>query len=281
MNFKGILRTVLVAAFAICLPFCTSSSSASDTHYNGTIRVASPGMHFPFSNYDSAKKEWVGFDIDMWREIGKRAGYDIDFVRISLIAGFAELDLQRVDSVAQQISITPARLEKYNFSTPYFLSPYCLTVAGNNNEIKSWADMEGKSIALSEGSAMNEFVAQLDPENKVEKRLYDCGATKNREVALGRADACPFAYLVLPYYLKRNPDVALKAVDIENPIYVEINAFPFARTERGETLRKTVNRVLSDMFEDGGYEELCVKWFGSNVMESKWAQKYKAEYIGK
>ena len=67
------------------------------------------------------------------------------------------------------MSITPARLEKYDFTRPFFFSPYCLTVSVDNDEITSWADMEGRTIGLTEGSAMNEFVAALDPDNKVKR----------------------------------------------------------------------------------------------------------------
>lgn len=131
------------------------------------IRVATPGTYAPFTMYDAAAKEWSGFEIELWRAIGKKFGYQVEFLRFDIPATFAELDLGRVDTVAKQISITPARQQKYDFSRPFFFSPYFLTVAESNEEIKSWKDMAGKTIALAEGSAMNEFVAALDPDNKV------------------------------------------------------------------------------------------------------------------
>ncbi len=74
--------------------------------------------------------------------------------------------------------------------------------------------------------AMNEFVAALDPDNKVNKSVYESSGVILKEVSLGRADACPYAYLVLPYFLENNLELKLKSVDIEHPIYTEVNGYP-------------------------------------------------------
>lgn len=272
MKKLSFLKHSLLALATIGVIMTAGTSFATQSRPNGKIRVASPGLWYPFSGYDSMKKEWKGFDIDMWNEIGKRAGYDIEFVRMSLVAAFAELDLGHVDTVAQQISITPAREEKYDFTIPYFLAPTCLTIRGDNDEITCWADMKGKTIALLEGDAMIEFINALDPRNLVKKAIYEHDPV--RDVALGRADACCFPTPILPYFLKKNPDLSLKCVDTDHPLFVEVSAFPFSRTERGEILCKTVNKVLNEMFGDGGYEEICVKWFNTNVMDTGWAKEY-------
>lgn len=157
-------RKLLVALTAVVTTILGAVAFAAE---DKVIRVATPGTYAPFTMYDDATKEWSGFEIELWRAIGKRFGYDVEFLRFDIPATFAELDLGRVDTVAKQISITPARQQKYDFSRPFFFSPYFLTVAESNEEIKSWKDMAGKTIALAEGSAMNEFVAALDPDNKV------------------------------------------------------------------------------------------------------------------
>ena len=96
---------------------------------------------------------------------------------------------------------------------------------------------------------------------------------------MGRVDAYPYAYLVLPYALKKNPKLKLKSVDIENPIYVEVNAYPFARTDRGRELLELTDRILTQMIEDGSYAGLCEKWFGLDVMETKPAKEYREKQV--
>ena len=268
------LVSALIAANVLVVCFLWSSSAVANEERQ-VIRVATPGNYAPFTMYDEAKQEWSGFEIELWRMIGEKAGYEIQFVRLDIPATFAELDLNRVDTVAKQISITPARQQKYDFTQPFFFSPYYLVVAEGNDEIKSWKDMEGKSIALAEGSAMNEFVAALDPENKVKKSVYESDKLVFQEVSVGRVDAYPGPYVELLDVLKRNSSLKLKAVDMENPIYVEVNAYPFARTERGRKLLELTDGILTRMIEDGSYAKLCEKWFGMNVMDSRYAKEYR------
>ena len=241
-----------------------------------TIRLATPGNYAPFTIYDEATKEWSGFEIQLWQIMAEKAGLELELVQLDNPATFAELDLGRVDTVAKQISITPARQEKYDFTRPFFFSPYCLTVREDNDEIKTWADMEGKTMGLIEGSAMNEFVAMRDPDNKVKKNIYE-GHAHLQEVNLGRVDAIAWAYLVLPYTMEKTPELKLKSVDIENPIYTEVNAYPFARTDRGAAMRELIDTILGDMMEDGSYSELCTEWFGLDVMETQPAIDYFKE----
>ena len=77
-----------------------------------------------------------------------------------------------------------------------------------------------------------------------------------QEVSIGRVTATPYPYLVLPYFLKKNPDLKLKAVDVENPVYTEVNAYPFARTDRGRELLKLTDGILTRMIEDGNSTDI-------------------------
>lgn len=296
MKMKKIVSFFLTALLTMSMAACGTNTEKAPTRTESTpaaqeehkedakevsaddkvIRVATPGTYRPFTIYDETTGEFSGFEIDLWKKIAEKSGYDLEFVRLENPATFAELDLNRVDTVAKQISITPARQEKYDFTQPFFFSPYCLTVREDNEEIKTWEDMSGKSIALAEGSAMNEFIAKLDKDNKVKKNVYESSAVILQEVNMSRADACPYAYLVLPYFLEAHPELKLKSVDIDNPIYTEVNAYPFARTERGKVIRELTDKALTEMMEDGSYSELCKKWFNIDVMETKSAQEYFA-----
>ena len=271
------LVSALMVASVLVVCFLWSSSAVANEERQ-VIRVASHGAYPPFTIYDGATKEWSGFEIDMWRAIGEKAGYEIQFVQLDIAASFAEMDIDRVDAVAQSISITPIRQQKYDFTQPYFFSPYCLVVAESNNEVKSWKDMEGKTLGLREGHAMNEFIAALDPENKVKKSIYEIGNLALQDVSMGRITAFPYAYFVLPHVLKQDPKLKLKAVDVENPLYVEVNAYPFLRTEKGKKLLELTDGILTRMIEDGSYAKLCEKWFGMNVMDSKYAKEYREKY---
>lgn len=291
---KKLFALILAAAMLFSLTACSTAetettaaadtTSAADTTAaenedtgDKVIKVATSGDYLGFTVYDETTKEWSGFEIDMWNEIASRIGYEVEFVQEDVATAFGDLEIGKVDTVAKQISITPARQEKYDFTQPYFFSPYSLMVRGDNTEITTWADMEGKTIGLADGSAMNEYVAALDPDNKVNKTTYESFASIPQEVVLGRVDAMPYAYLLIPYLLESNPDWDLKAVDTENPIYVEVNGYPFARTDRGAELLELVDNALTEIIEDGTHKELSEKWFDYDVMETEFAKEYSAD----
>lgn len=285
---KKLIALILAGAMAFSLAACSAdkagdngsgdknASSGEKDSGDKVIRVATSGDYLGFTVYDEETKEWSGFEIDMWNEIGKRIGYDVEFVQEDVATAFGDLEIGKVDTVAKQISITPAREEKYDFTQPYFFSPYSLMVRGDNTDINTWSDMEGKTIGLADGSAMNEYVAALDPDDKVNKTTYESFASIPQEVVLGRVDAMPYAYLLIPYLLESNPDWDLKAVDTENPIYVEVNGYPFARTDRGAELLKLVDEALTEIIEDGTHKQLSEKWFDYDVMDTEFAKEYKA-----
>lgn len=295
---KKLFALILAAAMLFSLTACstteteTTTTAAGDTDTTAAgdttaadnedtgdkvIKVATSGDYLGFTVYDETTKEWSGFEIDMWNEIASRIGYEVEFVQEDVATAFGDLEIGKVDTVAKQISITPARQEKYDFTQPYFFSPYSLMVRGDNTEITTWADMEGKTIGLADGSAMNEYVAALDPDNKVNKTTYESFASIPQEVVLGRVDAMPYAYLLIPYLLESNPEWDLKAVDTENPIYVEVNGYPFARTDRGAELLELVDNALTEIIEDGTHKELSEKWFDYDVMETEFAKEYSAD----
>lgn len=285
---KKLIALILAGAMAFSLAACSAdkagdngsgdknASSGEKDSGDKVIRVATSGDYLGFTVYDEETKKWSGFEIDMWNEIGKRIGYEVEFVQEDVATAFGDLEIGKVDTVAKQISITPAREEKYDFTQPYFFSPYSLMVRGDNTDINTWADMEGKTIGLADGSAMNEYVTALDPDDKVNKTTYESFASIPQEVVLGRVDAMPYAYLLIPYLLESNPDWDLKAVDTENPIYVEVNGYPFARTDRGAELLKLVDEALTEIIEDGTHKQLSEKWFDYDVMETEFAKEYKA-----
>ena len=95
-------RKLLVALTAVVTTILGAVAFAAE---DKVIRVATPGTYAPFTMYDDATKEWSGFEIELWRAIGKRFGYDVEFLRFDIPATFAELDLGRVDTVAKQISM--------------------------------------------------------------------------------------------------------------------------------------------------------------------------------
>ena len=112
----------------------------------GKLVVGTEGTYPPFTFHDDSGK-LTGFDVEIAQEVGKRLGVEVEFLETQWDAMFAGLDSGRFDMVANQVGINPEREESYEFSDPYISSTAVLVVAKDNEEIKSFEDLEGKLSA--------------------------------------------------------------------------------------------------------------------------------------
>ena len=251
---------ILVCMIATILISCGNQGSDSNL-----IRVATPGKHPLFSQIGT-DGQLEGYDIDVWEEIGRRLNKKIEWTQVSLQGGFGSLDAGKVDTITQQISITPIRMEKYYFAEPYFLSPYKFCVKEENNSINRISDLYGKKVGVSLAGSEREYIKQLDKENKIQVVEYssDISDFIPNDVANKKLDACLEAVITFaPMKEQTGLDIKL-AGDV---IFTEVNSFPFRKDEEGRKLCDEVSKVIVEMREDGTLEELAIKWFGYNPME--------------
>ncbi len=243
----------------------TNNSNTAAENTSGVIKVATQGQHPLFSQINDAG-QLEGYDIDVWEEIGRRLNKKIEWTQLALEGCFGALDAGKVDTIANQISITKTRTEKYDFTEPYFLSPYKFCVVSSNNSVNKFEDMFGKKLGLSIGSAAHENIKRLDPEGKIEIVSFspDTIITLPNNVVNGKIDAYIEAVIIFD---DRKAKTGLDLKLTGDVVYTEVNAFPFRKDEKGKKLCDEVSKTIIEMREDGTLEKLAIKWFGYNPME--------------
>ena len=227
-----------------------------ETEEQGVIKVATSGVYYPYTYMEDDKL--VGFDIEVWEEIGKRTNKKIEWEITSFDGMFGMLDSGKVDSAANQISVTPKRQEKYEFAEIYAYNPYKICVAEDNDSITTLEDLHGKKIGCQATESKKEFLDKVDPEEKIERVIYGAD-TYVKDIELGRIDATLHA-VVLLNLMKEKSGYKVKLVG-ENVFYEE-NGYPFVKSEENKELIEAVNQAIRDMHEDGTLTELSNKWFG-------------------
>ena len=250
----------------LCIIFILISCNNSKTENTSEkIIVATQGQHPLFSQI-GADGQLEGYDIDVWEEIGRRLNRKIEWRQIDLTGGFGELELGKLDTLTQQISITPSRMEKYYFAEPYFLSPYKLYVAETNESINKIEDLFGKTLAVTIQEAAVEHLKGLDPSGKIKLETFSPEARSGIPLLVqnGKIDASQDAAIIFEE-LKNATGAKIKMVG--EPLFTEVNSFPFRKDEEGKKLCDEVSKVIVEMREDGTLEELAIKWFGYNPME--------------
>ncbi|CAM3737479.1 amino acid ABC transporter substrate-binding protein [Parendozoicomonas haliclonae] len=255
------LSVVLAGALAACSQQESSSATAQTENAPAAqegVKVGMSGSYYPFTFVEQG--ELQGFEVDIWNELGKRLDRPVEFVTAPFSGLFGMLESQRVDTISNQITVTEARLEKYNFATPYVYDGAQITVNNQTMDIHSLEDLKGKTVAVNLGTNFENLIRAFDSEGQITVKTYDTGI--EHEVALGRVDAFIMDRLSAAELVKKS---GLPLKPAGQPFEVITNAMPFLKTEDADALRIEVDAALQAMREDGTLANISQKWFGTDV----------------
>ncbi|MGT2925582.1 transporter substrate-binding domain-containing protein [Streptococcus cuniculipharyngis] len=276
MKTSRLLATLgLAALLTACSTNNTSSSSDSTAkttkttwetvQERGELIVATPMTYQPTSYYND-KKELVGYEVDMMKEIGQRLKLKVTFVETAFDQAFSSVDSGRVDVSLNNLDITPERLEKYNISEAYKYSVSGLIVRADGSSgisAKDLSDWAGKKAA---GAAGTNYM-KIAKKQGAELVTYDnvAGDVYLNDVANGRTDFIPNDYISQKLFVdamkKDNPDLNVKVSDvIYNPSQQGI-----IMSNKDDSLFKKIDEALLSMKEDGSLAKLAVKYYGEDV----------------
>ena len=146
-KFLKIIGVVLLGLFLISCGSKEETKKVENTSNNSTekikVKVGTEGVFAPFTFTDD-KDELTGYDVEVVREIGKRANLDIEFVPTPWDSMFLGLESNKFDFIANEVAKNPEREQKYIFSDDYLISAAQIIV-------KNFAYYDGNvSIALDE-----------------------------------------------------------------------------------------------------------------------------------
>ena len=85
----------------------------------GKLLVGFEAGYPPMEYTDDTGLEYIGFDVDLAKEIAALFGLEVEFVNTAWDGIFAGLDKDQYDMVISGVSITPERQEAYEMTEPY------------------------------------------------------------------------------------------------------------------------------------------------------------------
>ena len=113
------------------------------------VRVGTEGTYPPFSFHDPQTQELTGYDVEVVKAIGAKAGWRLEFVETQWDAIFPALDAERIDVIANQVSVNDERQARYGLSETYTFSHGVIVRRKGDNSIRTLADLKGKTTAQS------------------------------------------------------------------------------------------------------------------------------------
>lgn len=253
MKKSKLVLPILLTVFLVILSACGTSKTGGGG--DKTIRVVTDAAYAPFEYQD--KGEVVGFDIDFIKAVAKQAGYEVKIEHVGWDPVFVEIKGKTADAAVSAITITDERLETYDFSVPYFLSTNKILVP-EGSTIKNAADLEGKMIAVQNGTTGQEAVEKLFGENNKNLKKFEDNQLAILELKSGGADAVVADNTVIEEYVKNNPNDKLVVIEDESAFEKEFYGILFPK---GSELKDEFSKAVKEIMDNGEYAKIYNKWF--------------------
>ncbi|WP_386679019.1 amino acid ABC transporter substrate-binding protein [Loktanella sp. R86503] len=224
-----------------------------------TLNVGMSGGYFPFTFVKL--DELQGFEVDFITAIAAETGDDVNFVTMSFSGLIGALETGKIDTIANQITITPEREAKFAFSQPYVFDGAQIVVKkGNEDSITSVDDLSGKTVAVNLGSNFEQLLNELPNAAEIDIRTYESNIAQ--DTALGRVDAFVMDRVSSAQLIAESP---LPLAFAGKPFSEIRNALPFRNDDEGAELRDRFDAAITTLKENGTLADISQKWFGTDI----------------
>jgi polar amino acid transport system substrate-binding protein len=255
---------VILAVLAMLVSACGQAAEEPASLYDRIMEEGKMvvGTSADYPPYESIAEDgsYVGFDMDLIREMGDRMGIEIEIVDMGFDALVTAVQEGKLDAVIASMAPTPERAEKVDFTIAYYIGEQSFLAAGDS-DITLTDPLEAASykIGIQTGTTLEEWVTT----NLVDAGLmedanvfrYERADNAALDLQAGRID------LVL---LDQGPAEALA----DNMGLQVIYTAPIIETvetaialPKGETeLKAALDATITELLEEGYIDELILEW---------------------
>jgi len=218
------------------------------------IKIAVPTDYPPYGSVDKTMTP-QGLDVEMAQLIAGKLGVKVELVPVTSANRIPYLQTRKADLVISTLGKNAEREKVIDFSAAY--APFFQAVyAGKNLGIKSFADMGGKTVAVTRGAMEDQELAKVAPASLEYKRFEDNNATIAAFVA-GQTQTIATSAAVAGDMMQKNPQLGAeyKLLLKDSPCFIGI-----AKGE--EALKAKVNEIIANAKKDGTLDAMAKKWLG-------------------
>ncbi|MCL2265250.1 MAG: transporter substrate-binding domain-containing protein [Treponema sp.] len=244
MKKTAAILSILILT-AVILTGCAKDSGGL-TIKNGVLMVGMEIGYPPMEYMADDGITPIGFDVSMAKAIADKMGLKVQFVDTAWEGIFAGVSTKKYDCIMSSVTITPVRLQEFNFSKPYIQNTLAIVMPKNSPlNIRSPQDLAGLGVAYQEETTSDHYMEELSKGGlSFTPYEYDKVMYCFDELRLGRVDAIITDLLVAYEYLARSDlfEIVWQGGEEE---------FGVCMRKGNDALTEEINKALDALFEDG------------------------------
>jgi glutamine transport system permease protein len=162
------------------------------------------------------------------------------------------------------MSINDERKKSYDFSDSYFESGIQIAVKEGNDQIKSYEDLDGKTVGAKVGTESADFLNENEEKYGYSIKYYDAADQLYAAVSGGQIDAMMDDYPVIGYAISQGQKLS-------TPIEKEVGGQYGFAVKKGQNpeLIQMFNEALKEMKRTGEYDEIVARYIKDGTATEK------------
>lgn len=252
---KAIKIVSLILAVAMCALMFTGCGGN-----DAKVWVVATDTVFKPFEYTDAEGNFVGIDVEILAAIAEDQGFEYKLNSLGWDASIAACQAGQADAMIAGASITEERKESgWIFSDGYYTCTQSMTV-GADSDIKGFADLEGKTVAVKTGTQGASYAESLKAEYKFNISYYEDSPTMYQAVTGGQAVAC-FEDTPIMITSIKDGNLALKVLEAETANDGSDYGLAIF-DEKNQEFLDMFNAGLKNIKDNGKYDEIIDKYLG-------------------
>ena len=210
---------------------------------------------WPPMEFLTEKKEIVGLDIDLVKEMAAAANFDFEIKNTAWDGIFAGLENGQYDAVISSVTITDERKKTMDFSDPYFKCNQAVVVAAADKKTAKLEDLGGKFVGGQIGTT---GVMEIQKNKALKLKSYDEVGLAFEDLVNGRIAGVVCDTPTAAQYALQNDKYKAKLRVVGE---IATDEYYGIAVKKGKTdALALINAGIKKVKESGKLDEMKKKW---------------------
>ncbi|MBX4336271.1 transporter substrate-binding domain-containing protein [Bartonella raoultii] len=227
-----------------------------------TLKIATEGSYPPFSYIDS-NNELQGFDVDISHALCEKMNIKCSITTQDFEGMIPGLLAKKYDSIIASVALTQERLQKIDFTDPYYSTALAIIVTKGSTikEISAKA-FKGKNLGVQSNTTQAAYAEDHYAFQGVNVKLYPSTVEVNRDLLNHRLDMVILDKLHALTWLKNEGKYCCKLLGTLKDTHFPI---AIALRKNDDDLKDKFNKAIKEIRVDGTYEKIMRKYFTFDI----------------